>query len=376
MRVVIAPDSFKGTINAADAAHALASGWRQRRPDDDISELPLADGGEGTLSAFSTAETDARVFVATVRGPDGSAVNARWLLSRTGVAVVELAESSGISLMKRLDPMGAHTFGLGETIAEAVRSGCSKVVIALGGSASTDGGTGALRALGARFLDSRGAEISLGGAGVRMVHDVDTSNLLAPPRGGVSLLTDVTAPLVGRDGAAARFGPQKGATPAQVEILDSALRRLSDVVGGNPDEPGAGAAGGTGFGFATLWGGRITPGAATVAALTGLADELANADIVVTGEGRFDATSLSGKVVGHVVDQAAGKIPVYVVAGVVDQTALAAIHDETAHPTRIDAAISLSDLAGSAKEAISSPARWLAVAANQLAANQSAAHPR
>lgn len=363
MRVVVAPDSFKGTITAADAARFLAAGWQRRRPHDEVRTLPLADGGEGTIDAFASASPDARRLTARVHGPNGRSVAADWLILSDGTAIVELAQSSGLPLMKTLDPLGAHTFGLGETIARALAAGCSHVAIALGGSASTDGGTGALRALGARFLDEDGDDIPLGGGDLSRLCRVEVADLLPPPEKGVSLLTDVTAPLLGSGGAAASFGPQKGATTDQVELLDHALGRLADVIGGDPRQPGAGAAGGTAFGLATLWNGRITAGAAAVASLVGLDDELSSADVVITGEGRFDATSLTGKVTGHVITTAAAVAPkrrcrIYVVAGMVGRTTAV---------DAIDGSLSLVDLAGSIDAATSEPARWLTVAGDRLA---------
>uniref|UniRef100_UPI0037830070 glycerate kinase n=1 Tax=Pseudolysinimonas sp. TaxID=2680009 RepID=UPI0037830070 len=244
MKVVIAPDSFKGSIAARDAAAALADGWRSVRPGDEILQLPQADGGEGTIDAFAAAEPDAALHaIPRVIGPDGRQVDAAWLLLPDGTAVVELAQSSGIALMQTLNALDATTRGLGEVIAAALDAGAVSLVIGLGSSASTDGGAGALHALGTRS---------------------------APP-GGVTLLTDVTAPLLGPAGAAAVFGPQKGASPADVDVLEERMRawaaRYPDA---DPDTPGAGAAGGTAFGFLAAWGARIVPGAAAIADLTGL----------------------------------------------------------------------------------------------------------
>jgi glycerate kinase len=236
------------------------------------------------------------------------------------------------------------------------------VTVALGGSASTDGGTGALRGLGARFLDYRRRALPPGGLGLLDLHEIVLDRLLPPPIGGVVLLADVTAPLFGPTGAAATFGPQKGASPADVDLLDAALRRLAAVLGGNPDEPGAGAAGGTAFGLATCWGATISAGAVTVASLLGLPDALAGAEVVITGEGRFDATSITGKVVGHVLATAVGRR--YVVAG--------SVTDDAPHE-RADGVVSLSRLAGSSAAALADPVRWLTVAGRQLAANIDAA---
>lgn len=357
MRIVVAPDSFKGSITASDAASAIAQGWLRRRPADDVRLAPLADGGEGTIDAFAFALDGSTRMTAKVRGPDDRPVLAEWLLLPDGTAVVELAQSSGLPLMAAPDPLGAHTIGVGETIVAALAHGCDRLVVALGGSASTDGGAGALSALGARFFDRAGIELAPGGGSLVDLDRIESGGLLPSPHGGVSLLTDVTAPLYGPAGAAATFGPQKGATPADIERLDRGLRRLAELVGGNPEEAGAGAAGGIAYGLSALWGATIAPGAPTIARLVGLRHHLEQADVVITGEGRFDLTSLGGKVVGHVLAEAADRTKAYVVAGAVAM----------AKPVSVDTTVSLSELAGSAAEAITHPARWLTEAGAQLA---------
>jgi glycerate kinase len=263
--------------------------------------------------------------------------------------------------MPLLDPLGATTRGLGEVIAAALDAGATAVVVALGGSASTDGGAGALAALGARFLDRDGAELADGGGALVDLATVDTSALRPPPPGGVRLLTDVNSPLLGMDGAAAVFAPQKGAAPGDVELLDAALARFAAVVGGHPETPGAGAAGGTAFGLATLWGARIEPGAPAVAAVTRLDSALEGADVLLTGEGRFDDQSRRGKVVGHALDLAAAlKIRTGVIAGRLD----------LAPP---DWGADLTVLAGSAEAAMADPIRWLHEAGRRAAAELGAA---
>lgn len=336
MRVVIAPDSFKGSLDARFAAAAIADGWRETRPRDAIVTLPQADGGEGTIDAIAAAVPDAELRSAgTVTGPDGRAVEAHWLLLPDGTAVVELARSSGIALMRVLDPLGASTRGLGETIASALRGGAEALVIALGSSASTDGGAGALAALDG----------------------------IAPPRGGVRLLTDVTAPLLGPTGAAAVFGPQKGATPGDIVVLEERMRTWAARFAADPQTPGAGAAGGTAFGFLAAWDAVIVPGAAEIARLTGLDAALAGADVLVTGEGAFDATSYTGKVVGHALAaaQVAGVARAVVIAG--------RVAAEPRLPDgRAAASLSLSELAGSGEAALAEPARWLRRAGARAAA--------
>src|SRR5690606_783170 len=269
VRVVVAPDSFKGTLDAAAVALPLAQGWLSVRPDDDVRMLPLADGGEGSLDVLAAAVEGARLVpVRGVRGPDGRPVDAAWLACPDGTAVVELARSSGLPLMGRLDASGAHTFGLGEVLrAAASAPGTRRLVVALGGSASTDGGTGALHALGASFLDADGARLPLGGGALERLAHVDLSGLVALPP--LSCLVDVDAPLLGPAGAAAVVGPQKGAAPDGVERLDAGLARLAEVLGSRQlaGSPGSGAAGGTAFGLMAALGALVVPGAAHLAEL-------------------------------------------------------------------------------------------------------------
>jgi len=310
-RVVLAPDSFKGSLAAAQVAAALARGWRSVRPGDVVVEAPLADGGEGTLDAFERAVPGAVRHPVTVTGPDGRPVGASWLALPDGTAVVELACASGLTLLGAPAPLDAHTRGVGEVVRAALAAGPRRLVVALGGSASSDGGAGLLRALGARVLDDDGAEVPDGGRGIARVASVDLAGLPALPPGGVDVLCDVTSPLLGRSGAAAVFGPQKGATPDDVRLLDDALGRWVDalevagvVPRGTSSAAGAGAAGGTAFGL-LAWGARLVPGAAAVADAVGLDALLADADLVVTGEGRLDAQSATGKAPAEVARRAA-----------------------------------------------------------------------
>ena len=209
MRVVIAPDSFKGSIGAAGAAAALAEGWCAVRPGDELICLPLADGGEGTLDVLAAAVTGAHWRDALVTGPAGQPVDCAWLDLPGGTAAVELARASGLPLLPAPDPLGAQTTGLGEVIGHALDAGAGQVLVALGGSASTDGGTGALAALGARFLDSAGDPLPPGGGALDRLAAVDLAGLRPLPPGGVRCLTDVR-------GAAARArGRGRGVRPAE-----------------------------------------------------------------------------------------------------------------------------------------------------------------
>jgi glycerate kinase len=358
VRIVVAPDSFKGSIGAAEAATALAEGWHRARPGDELVCLPLADGGEGTLEVLAAAAAAPRWHPVQVTGPAGPTVASCWLELEDAAGYIELARASGLPLMAAPDPLGAHTAGTGELIGSALDAGARRIVIALGGSASTDGGTGALAALGARFLGTSGQELPAGGGALGGLASADLTGLRPPPPGGVACLTDVRAPLLGPRGAAAVFGPQKGADAAQVAVLEAGLARLARVLGGDPWAPGAGAAGGTGYGFAAAWGADIVPGAAELCRIVGLDRELARADLVITGEGAYDATSADGKATGTVLAAAArAGVPAALVAGVIMADA----------PPGVAASVALAALAGGAAEARERPERWLRRAGQVLA---------
>lgn len=365
--VVIAPDSFKGTIAATAAAEALAAGWRRERPADRVRLMPMADGGEGTVDAFAAAVPGARRVPVTVTGPEGTRVEASWVVlpptadAPDGTGVVELANTSGIELLgapPRLRPFDAHTRGFGEAIAAALAHGVSRLVVGIGSSSSTDGGVGMLTALGARFTDASGSPIAGGARGLATVAAADLSGLAPLPPRGVTVLSDVTNPLLGPRGAAAVFGPQKGATPDDLVVLDAGLARFAALLDADPDAAGAGAAGGTGFGL-LVWGARLVPGSAAVAELVGLDEVVAAATAVVTGEGSYDGQSAAGKVPAHVgaVATAAG-VPVALVAGRVATDA---------DTSGFAATVSLTELAGSSDAAMAEPARWLAEAGAALA---------
>ena len=363
--VVFAPDSFKGSIGAADAAVALATGWSTARPGDRAVRLPMADGGEGTLDAFAAAIDGAVSMPVPVTGPDGAWTVAAWLLlpatadAPRGTGVVELASTSGIELLgDRRIGEDAHTLGFGQAIAAALDAGVSRLVLGIGSSASTDGGVGMLTALGARFADAAGGAVVLGARGLRDVAAADLSALRPPPDGGVVVLSDVTNPLLGARGAAAVFGPQKGLDPAGVDRAEAGLARLARLLHADPTGPGAGAAGGTGLGL-LAWGARLVGGASEIAALAGLRDAVAGAALVITGEGAFDGQSRAGKVPAHVAEVAAAAgVPVLLAAGRIAPDA-----DVSAFA----ACASLTDLAGSSAAAIAEPARWLHAAGAQLA---------
>lgn len=323
MRIVIAPDSFKESLSAREAAEAIAAGWQSARSDDEVLLVPIADGGEGTVDAL-VAAAGGWIAHETVTGPMGDPVRAHYgVLSAGPTAVVEMAASSGLALVPAevRDPLVATTRGAGELLlAASCVKDVAKIVIGIGGSATNDGGAGFAQALGYRLLDKTGHELPPGGAALAALAKIE------PPETPLNLpelvvACDVNNPLCGPHGASAIYGPQKGATPAQVAQLDAALAHYADVVEEFLGQafravPGAGAAGGLGFALMAFAGATLRPGIEIVAELTHLAEQMALCDLVITGEGRADAQSLMGKAVGGVLAMAArqGK-PVVVLAG-------------------------------------------------------------
>lgn len=359
-RVVIAPDSFKGTATAAEIAEAVARGWLAVRPGDEVLERPMADGGESTAQAIETSRVDAQRIPVTVDGPDDRPVASHWLRipesDGTTTALVELAATSGITLLDELRPLTAHTRGFGQAIAAALDAGVDRLLLAIGGSASTDLGLGMLRALGARAFDDRGRDLPEGNAGLASLHHLDVDALRPLPMHGAIVLTDVRHPLTGPTGAVATFGPQKGITAELATQAEAAVVHAAGVLGGDPDIPGAGAAGGTGFGL-RFWGATLQSGARAVADEIGLAALLDADAVVITGEGRFDEQSEQGKVAGHVRElaRAAGS-RVLLVAGAIEADAGA-----------FDGSVSLSEIAGSQREAVAQPLVWAERAGAELA---------
>ncbi|SDV00608.1 glycerate kinase [Microlunatus sagamiharensis] len=320
LAVLIAPDKFKGSLAAADVARALARGIEQVRPDLPLVQMPVADGGEGTVEA-ALAAGFSRVEV-EVEGPTGGPLLAPYA-RRGRDAVVELAKAGGLDRLPDglRAPTRASTFGVGQLLRHALEAGVERVVLGLGGSASTDGGAGMVQALGARLLDEHGCELGRGGGELARLAELDLREFVRTDHVEVVVASDVDHPLLGERGAAAVFGPQKGADAAQVRALDRALGVWATHVTrstGVPwaDEPGAGAAGGTGFAALALLGAEVRPGIDLVLDLVGFHEALLDAQLVITGEGSLDGQSLSGKApVG--VARAAGRhgAPVVVVAG-------------------------------------------------------------
>lgn len=320
MRILIAPDKFKGTLTGAEAAEAMAAGVRRVMPDADIMLQPIADGGEGTLEAVLAA--GGVLHEATVRGPLTDTLTAPWALTGS-TAVIETARASGLEFITPTpDTAGtAHCYGSGELLKAALDAGASEIVLGVGGSAMSDGGTGALRALGAKILDDDGTELPLGGLALARAAALDLSGL-DPRLQDVQLriAVDVQNPLHGPDGAAHVFGAQKGADAGLRDALDAALARwaalLKETTGVDVQRPGAGAAGGFPSAFLACSNASLEPGFDLVADLTGLKQKLERADLVLTGEGSLDAQSEFGKAPLGLADRAKNLgIPVLAVAG-------------------------------------------------------------
>lgn len=345
MRVVVAPDKFKGSLTAREVADRVAAGIAAVVGEVDVVRVPVADGGDGTVDA-ALAAGYARVPV-TAQGPTGEPVDTAFAV-RDGTAVVEMADVSGLRLLApdRLAPRTASSYGTGEVVRAAIEHGCHTVVLGIGGSASTDGGAGMLTALGARLHDTTGADLAPGGGPLADLERLDLSGLHpGVARTRVVVACDVDNPLLGPHGAAAVYGPQKGADADDVAALDAALRRWADVVeeaAGRPgvrERAGAGAAGGVGFAALAVLDAELRPGIELVLDLVRFADRLPGADLVVTGEGSLDEQTLHGKAPAGVA-AAAGRagVPVVAVAGRL------ALDPDRLRAAGIEAAYALTDI--------------------------------
>lgn len=326
MKIILAPDSFKGSLSAPQVCAALQNGAARVFPDAQFVALPLADGGEGTLDCLVQC-AGGWLKTVRVRNPLGESIEANWGILPDGKAVIETARASGLTLIapEQRDALRASTYGVGQLIKAALDAGCREIWLGLGGSATTDGGAGALAALGARFRDANEVVLPPGGAALARLQTVDLK-FLHPKlaKAQITLLCDVSNPLCGPSGAARVFGPQKGATPAQVEALDAALARFADVAAASTgrnarDESGAGAAGGLAFGLMSFCGAQVRSGIEAVLEASDFAEHLRGADLVLTGEGALDAQTLRGKVVAGVCCAARAQgVPVIAFGGAVE----------------------------------------------------------
>ncbi|MPZ52266.1 MAG: glycerate kinase [Acidimicrobiia bacterium] len=317
MKIVIAVDKFAGTMTSQEAGEAIADGWLSVRKSDEVVVIPMADGGPGTVDALASAGNAVR-HTSTAVSQYGEEIEADWLVVDDSLAVIEAASVCGLHLSERRSPLDGDTSGLGILLAAVANFGITDVLIGLGGSGTVDGGVGMARALGANFGIN---DDSPQGPAPRWLLDM-TSTSPIPSIGleRVRLASDVDSPLLGPRGAASLFGPQKGATSSDIEVLEAGLRQIADVVErdlpGGPwrDARGAGAAGGLGFGAMAWLGAEVVGGADLVADEIKLDAHLSDADIVITGEGSADASTLEGKVPVVVLRRATGR-PVYLVAG-------------------------------------------------------------
>lgn len=301
MKVVVAVDSFKGSMSSVEAGKAVAKGIQEAKPGTQVVIKPLADGGEGTTDALIEGLGAERIEV-VVTGPYEQPVSAYYgYLKDTKTAVIEMAAAAGITISKEKNPMKATTYGVGEMIVDALNKGCREFIIGIGGSATNDGGVGMLRALGFEFLDQDGEDVGNGGQALGKITQIKTDNknpLLA--KAHFQVACDVTNPLCGKNGATYVFGPQKGVTDEQKEILDQAMRHYADITSQTlhcdySDTEGTGAAGGMGFAFLSFLQAELTPGIDMILNAVGLEKELSDADYVVTGEGRLDFQTAMGK---------------------------------------------------------------------------------
>lgn len=356
VKVVLAPDKFAGTLSAAGAADAMAAGWARARPGDEIVLAPMADGGEGTLDVVAAAVPGAVRHTVEVADARGHPCQGGWLALPDGRALIESAQAIGLTRLApdRRDPREATSYGLGQLLAAVAAHGATGVIVGLGGSATVDGGAGMAIALGHALLRADGNGLRVGG---RHIADLDRVEPLAAYPLPVLAAADVRSPLLGPAGAVAVFAPQKGAPPDALPSMEAALAQFAEVVerdlgGVWRDEPGAGAAGGVGFGLAAFCRAELCGGAALIADLVGLPAAVAGADVVLTGEGALDAQTTSGKVAAHL---------------------LAAGHDAGARVLAVagriadDAGAVFDGCADLGPDGPSAPARAVAAAAERLA---------
>jgi glycerate kinase len=367
LHLLVAPDKFKGTLTALDVARAMATGARRAQPDAVIELAPLADGGEGTVPALLQALGGERRTVG-VTGPLRERVEADIAVLSDGRAALEMSSAAGLSLLDqdRLDPLAASSRGVGELVSAALDAGCEQVVVGVGGSASTDGGTGAASALGWRFLDGRGHPVGDGGGALARLARIDPDGV-EERLGRVEILgaCDVGNPLLGEQGAARVFTPQKGASEREVEQLEEALETLAERVRVDLGVDvsacwGCGAGGGMGAGLVAFFGAGLSGGFDLVAKLVQLEEKIAAADVVVTGEGSLDAQSLAGKVpVGVASACARAGVACVAVAGVIE------LPREQLRSLGIGEAIALVDVVGR-RRALEDPTAAVAAATESL----------
>lgn len=338
MKVIVAPVSFKGTLSAPDAACAMTAGVRRAWPDAEVVEAPLADGGEGTAEAL-VAATRGRLVSCRVTGPLADPITASFGLLGPDetTAIVEMAQAAGLGLVpeERRDPRRTTTYGVGELLRSAVRTGARRIIVGLGGSATNDGGTGAMAALGVRFLDADEQPLPPGGAGLARLAHIDLSGFDFPT-GRISVLaaSDVRNPLTGPNGSSAVYGPQKGADAAMVAELDAALAHYGAILHRELGRdvarlPGAGAAGGLGAALAAFLNAEFRPGIDVVLDAVNFEAQAHDADWVLTGEGRLDRQTLSGKAISGLLARCRTlDLPILAFGGSVEAEAVHALQQQ------------------------------------------------
>ncbi len=323
MKIIIAPDSFKGTISASKVAAIISEKYRKVFPDAEIIELPMADGGEGTTNALISATHGERIEL-QVTGPLGDTINAFYgIINNGSTAIMEMASASGIELIEtsKLDPMKATTFGTGEMIRDALKRGVKEIIIGIGGSATVDGGIGMAQALGYSLLDRKGSEVALGGASLNMINEIRSNEVISELfKCDIKVACDVTNPLTGDNGAAAVYGPQKGASKEMVSVLDKGLAHLFEILKDyellDVGVPGDGAAGGLGAGLRAFCNGTLESGAELICKAIRLNTHLENASLLITGEGKTDIQTLSGKLCSVISKHAKkANVPVMLISG-------------------------------------------------------------
>ena len=366
MKIIIAPDSFKGALSSPEVCEALKKGWLQRRPQDEVLLFPLADGGEGTCEAL-VRSAGGDFYETAASDPLMRQVQCRFGVTDRGVTgVMELACASGIERLSKaeLDPLRATTYGSGQVMRALLDRGCRLFLLGIGGSATVDGGAGMLQALGARFYDDQANLLpeGIGGGDLKRIARADWSGL--DPRlksSSFKVACDVTNPLLGKDGAAAVFGPQKGATPRMVQILEENLAHWEKICGGNGARPGSGAAGGVGFMLRSVLGAEITSGAELVISHSGVDEALKGAQLLITGEGCSDSQTLCGKLPAVIAARAAAqRVPAILCSGAVTG-------DTSALEKLFCAVFSISNGAISLEEALRNTAENLRLTAAGLA---------
>jgi len=323
LRIVVAPQEFKGTLTAVEAAAAIAEGARRAAPEALVDQVPLSDGGPGLVDAVLASSPGQRLRAST-QDPLGRPLEAEFGMLHTGTAVIEMASAAGLTLLpeEERDPRITSTYGVGQLIRAALDAGARRIIVGVGGSATNDGGAGMAAALGVRFLDADGRDLPPGGAPLARLAQVDIS-ALEPRLSDIQVIaaTDVRNPLCGPEGASLVYGPQKGASPRTAQELDTALRRYGEILELDLgvrvlDVPGAGAAGGLGAGLIAFLGAQIVSGFEIVADIVGLRGLLREADLLMTGEGRLDRQTSYGKTVARAAEMAGEEgVPVLVVAG-------------------------------------------------------------